>query len=149
MATTPTPEQIERAREISIAADVGAQGENDQANILIRLVAQAIAEAAVPVSQDKDALSDWLMNLRIKYGQPGTPIQIPHNLHWAIVEGIMEHITAPLLVEEWQPVMLECRKVIATLPEDVLGRDLQGGWFYRDELIASIDKVLRPPKETK
>lgn len=42
-------------------------------------------------------------------------------------------------------ILRDCRSAIASLPEDALGRDPQGGWFYRDELLAKIDGALASP----
>lgn len=50
---------------------------------------------------------------------------------------------------EWQPVLSKCREALMSLPEDALGRDAQGGWYYRDELVANIDKVLPPPPKER
>lgn len=44
--------------------------------------------------------------------------------------------------EPIRKVLAAARSAIASLPEDALGRDSQGGWPYRDELLASIDKAL-------
>lgn len=37
-----------------------------------------------------------------------------------------------------------CLKALKSLPQGALGRDPEG-WFYRDELIANVEKVLTPP----
>lgn len=46
-------------------------------------------------------------------------------------------------------VLAACRSAIASLSKDALGRDEQGGWFYRDELLANIDKALAAPQSTE
>jgi hypothetical protein len=44
-------------------------------------------------------------------------------------------------VEVWK-VLSQCQTALRCLPEDALGRDSQGGWFYRDELLSNVEKVL-------
>lgn len=37
----------------------------------------------------KDELSEWLMDLRKTWGEPGSPFPLHHNFHWAIIEKMM------------------------------------------------------------
>lgn len=49
--------------------------------------------------------------------------------------------------EEVVAMLKLCRSALLSLPKESLGRDPEGGWFYRDELLASIEKLIGPSKE--
>lgn len=41
------------------------------------------------IGRSRDEVAEWLMDLRRKFGAPGNPIALNHNLHWSIVEGVI------------------------------------------------------------
>lgn len=52
------------------------------------------------------------------------------------------------MTNELRELLHNCRSALKSLPEDALGQDLQYGHFYRDELVAHIDKALATPTPT-
>lgn len=51
--------------------------------------------------------------------------------------------------EQLCKVLAACRSAIASLSEDAMGCDAQGGWPYRDELLSHIDKALPAPPNSE
>jgi hypothetical protein len=101
-ATTPTTEVDTGVWNTLVSAElalVGATAEHQKIDwrqnceLALRALRKQkervrLAQPEQKLKVDKDANSEWLMGLRRKHGQLGSPIPLPHNMHWEIVERL-------------------------------------------------------------